>query len=160
MKEDIFEVLMYLFENYMIEGTDSDPDQDVLTTELAMAGFGDGEISRAFNWLEDLSIMCDQPRDPAAIPSALSFRFYSDDEMAKIDFAGRGLLLDLEAKGILNPTTREMVIDRILALDNNDIDLEQLKWVVMMVVCNQPGHQDIFPWAEDLVLDGIEAHLH
>ena len=160
MKENIFEVLMYLFENYMIEGTDSHSDQEMLTTELTMAGFGDGEIVRAFNWLEDLSMMCDQPQNPAVTPSSRGFRFYSEDELNKIGFAGRGLLIELENRGILDPTVREMVIDRVLALDNNDVELEQLKWVVMMVICNQPGNEEIFPWAEELVLDGIEAHLH
>jgi len=54
-KEDVLEVLLYLFENYMVEGAESRPDQDLLNAELVSAGFAEGEIVKAFDWLEDLS---------------------------------------------------------------------------------------------------------
>ena len=44
MKENVFDVLMYLFENYMDEGTEFQPDQEALTHELTQAGFRRGEI--------------------------------------------------------------------------------------------------------------------
>ena len=49
MKENMLEVLMYLFENYMIEGNEFEPDQEILSAELSRAGFGDGEINKAFD---------------------------------------------------------------------------------------------------------------
>ncbi len=55
MKENVFDVLMYLFENYMDEGAEFHPDQETLTTELTEAGFPRGEIHKAFHWLEGLS---------------------------------------------------------------------------------------------------------
>ena len=55
MKESMFDVLMYLFENYMEEDTEFNPDQESLTTELSQAGFPRVEISKAFSWLEGLS---------------------------------------------------------------------------------------------------------
>ena len=39
MKENIFDVLMYLFENYMEDEIEMLPDSDVIRTELLEAGF-------------------------------------------------------------------------------------------------------------------------
>ena len=47
MKESMFDVLMYLFENYMEEGSEFTPDQESLVFELTEAGFPSGEIGRA-----------------------------------------------------------------------------------------------------------------
>ena len=52
MKENVFDVLMYLFENYMDEDPEVDQDQEALTSELTQAGFPKGEIRKAFSWLE------------------------------------------------------------------------------------------------------------
>jgi Smg protein len=40
-----------------------------------------------------------------------------------------------------------------MALEDDDIDLDQLKWVVLMVLFNQPGHESAYAWMEDLVID-------
>ena len=64
MKENVFDVLMYLFENYMDEGPEFNPDQERLTAELAEAGFARGEIGKAFSWLEGLSELRDRPGTP------------------------------------------------------------------------------------------------
>lgn len=159
MKENMLEVLLYLFENYMIEGADFDPDQESLSAELTQAGFGDGEINKAFHWLEDLSVMCDQPAEPADVSNTGSVRCFSTHECARLDRDSRGLLFSLEQRGVLDPTTRELVIDRAMALETDEMDLEHLKWVIMMVLCNQPERSD-FSWTEDLVIDGVDAHLH
>ena len=59
----------------------------------------------------------------------------------------------LEQTGVLDHNTREMVIDRVMALESEEIDLEQLKWVVLMVLFNQPGREAAYAWMEDLVFD-------
>ena len=45
-----------------------------------------------------------------------------------------------------------MVIDRLMAL-GRDIDKEQLKWVVLMVLFAQPGQETAFSRMEDLVFE-------
>lgn len=160
MKENMLEVLMYLFENYMIEGNEFEPDQEVLSAELARAGFGDGEINKAFDWLEDLSVLCEQAGTPPVGGSEHGVRYFSPDEGSRFPKEAQGLLLSLQQTGILDAQTRELVIDRIMALETDDIDIDDLKWVIMMILCNQPGREDLFAWAEELVLDGVQAHLH
>lgn len=160
MKENVLEVLIYLFENYMIEDSEFQPDQETLTTELSRAGFGNGEIDKAFNWLEDLSVLCEQQATPQSGGSGRSMRHFAPDELGKIDLDARGLLLSLEQSGIIDPHTRELVLDRVMALESEEIDLDHIKWVIMMVLCNRPDRESIYTWAEDLVLDGVQAHLH
>ncbi len=56
MKENIFDVLMYLFENYMEDEIEMLPDSDVIRTELQEAGFESCEVNKAFDWLDSLSL--------------------------------------------------------------------------------------------------------
>ena len=55
MNESVLDVLMYLFENFSEQDYDYSPDQVVLREELLRAGFGEPEIDRALDWLEELA---------------------------------------------------------------------------------------------------------
>jgi Smg protein len=78
-------------------------------------------------------------------------RLYDRLEQERLDAPCRGYLLHLEQIGILTATQREVVIDRLMALDGSDIDIEQIKWVVMMVLFSQPGQEQAYARMEDLV---------
>jgi len=52
MYENMVDVLIYLYENYM-DGESRPPvDQDELESELSDAGFSSSEISEALTWLD------------------------------------------------------------------------------------------------------------
>ena len=157
MKQDVFEILIYLFENYMYDEGELEQDRDTLQQELMDAGFQRNEIGKAFDWLESLTAAGSDGSQPSA---QLSFRIYSDRENEKLDADCRGFILFLEQMGVLDHATREMVIDRVMALESDEVDLEQLKWVVLMVLFNQPGQEAAVAWMEDLVLDEVVAQLH
>ena len=159
MKENMFDVLMYLFEHYyMDDETELSPDRESLHTELVEAGFPSSDINRAFEWLEDLA---EQPHQVQALQTENALRIYSDIESERLDAESRGFLLFLEQMGILTPEARERVIDRAMALDTDDFDLGQLKWVVLMVLFNQPGAEAAYAWMEDLVFDSVPGgYLH
>ena len=81
--------------------------------------------------------------------------------LAVSSFATRGaFILFLARSGGLDSHTRELVIDRVMSLDTDEIDSEQLKWVILMVLFNQPGQEQAYAWMEDLVFDGVQEHLH
>jgi Smg protein len=64
----------------------------------------------------------------------------------------------LEQSGVLNAEQRELVIDRVMALELEEVDLTDLKWVVLMVLFNQPGQEAAFAWIEsELLEDGGET---
>ena len=50
--------------------------------------------------------------------------------------------------------------DRLLALESSDIDVEQVKWVVLMVLFSQPGQELAYARMEDLVFEETPAHVH
>jgi Smg protein len=157
MKENVFDVLMYLFENYYMDNEGAvSPDRELVQQELRTAGFPSAEIERAFNWLEDLA--SDTP--PPTMQAERSLRLFSRHESERLDTECRGFLLFLEQMGVLNPTSRELVIERAMALENEDFDIEQLKWVVLMVLFNQPGEDAAYAWLEDLVYENMTNCLH
>ena len=156
MKENVLDVLMYLFENYYAMGAAEEPlDHDLLTSELQRAGFRNGEITKAFAWLESLV-----PTEGARAPAGRSIRVYTSKECAHLDTQCRGFLMFLEQSGVLDPTSRELVIDRVMALDSEDMDLTQIKWVILMVLFNQPDKEGALAWIEDLVFEGTDIPRH
>jgi len=159
MKETVLDVLMYLFDNYIEEEVDLTPDQDSLRVQLKQAGFGDHQVNMAFDWLEGLTLQKSDTETTQLINTP-SIRLFSDIEAEKLDTDCRGFLLFLEQAGVLDACDRELVIDRVMALDTVDIGLRQLKWVVLMVLFNQPGKEAAFTWMEDIVMDDMNAILH
>ena len=159
MKENVLDVLMYLFENYMNDEIEFDTDEETLRVELQEAGFQQVEITKAFEWLEGLAGLQDAPKRYTP-NNANSVRVYTKEECEKLDLDSRGFLMFLEQTGVLDHNTREMVIDRVMALEAEEIDLEQLKWVVLMVLFNQPGREAAFAWMEDLVFEEAPGILH
>lgn len=159
MKETVLDVLMYIFDNYVEEDIEFVPDQEALKTQLMEAGFRDLQIDKAFTWLEDLASQRDHA-DPSRSGDVPSVRLFSDHELARLDPECRGFLLFLEQAKVLNSHERELVIDRIMALESDDIDVQQLKWVVLMVLFNQPDKEAAITWMEDIVMDDLNANLH
>ena len=158
MKENMLDVLMYLFQNYMYDDTDIHPDRESMHEELLEAGFPSYEITQAFEWLDGLSAHQDRPL--AAPNQDRSFRVYTKQELGKLDVECQGWLLFLEQSSILNTETRELVIDRVMALETDEMDLDQLKWVILMVLFNQPGQEEAYAWMEDLLFEDVTGYLH
>ncbi|GAB6141422.1 DUF494 family protein [Methylosoma difficile] len=155
MKENIFDVLMYLFENYMEDEIEILPDSDAIKVELQEAGFESYEVNKAFDWLESLSLQ--RAIAPTVSPA---FRIFCSQEIAKLDLESRNFIMFLEQGGILSSANREIVIDRAMALENEEISLEKLKWIVLMVLLSQPNEEIAFSRMEDIVYDLVPMYLH
>jgi len=158
MKETVLDVLMYLFETFVDADDDPEPDRNELREELERAGFRNREIDRALDWLDGLNAAA-VPNPDQADP-APTFRIYDVVEQDRFDAQSRGYLLYLEQSGILSAIQREIVIDRLLALDSDEIDIDQIKWVVMMVLFSQPGQEQAYARMEDLVFAENPTWLH
>ncbi len=159
MKETVMDVLMYLFDNYFEEEVEFSPDQESLKIQLKEAGFGGQQVDKAFDWLEGLALR-KESNISVHLTDTKSLRLFNDNEIAKLDADCRGFLLYLEQAGVLSVSERELVIDRVMALETDYIDLQQLKWVVLMVLFNQPDKEAAITWMEDIVMDDINANLH
>ena len=123
MKENVIDVLLYLFENYIDNDDAGQPDKAALETELEQVGFPELEIDKALEWLENMTVIAEESSDAKTVSAGLAMRFYAKEELELINTSCRGYLLFLEQVGVLDAATREIVIERVLALDTDEIDL-------------------------------------
>jgi len=157
MKESVLDVLMYLFESFVESDGAPESNRSALKLELEQAGFGNSEIERALDWLDGLNAA---EAAGSESPRSAAIRVYDRTELDRLDTAARGYLLHLEQVGILTPAQRELAIDRLLALDTDEIDIEQIKWVVLMVLFSQPGYEHAYAQMEDLVFADGPGWMH
>lgn len=158
----MFDILMYLFENLVHSEAELRVDQDELTEELIRAGFHHDEIYKALAWLEKLAALQETDSNPylSSANSQAVARVFTAEEEVRLDVECRGFLMFLEQINVLDASTREMVIDRVMEIDVNDFCLEDLKWVVLMVLFNVPGKENAYAQMEDLLFDEPEGPLH
>ncbi|MBT0586651.1 DUF494 family protein [Alteromonas oceanisediminis] len=158
----MFDILMYLFENFIHSETEIHVDQDELTEELVRAGFHHDEIYKALAWLEKLAALQETDIKPYLTKGVVSSvtRVYTYEEEMRLDLECRGFLMFLEQVGVLDGSTREMVIDRVMEIDAAEFCLEDLKWVVLMVLFNVPGKENAYAQMEDLLFDDSNGVLH
>ena len=157
MKQTVVDVLMYLFENIIGEDIPFDPDSMQVLDRLEEMGFPQHEILRAFDWLQDLADI--ELSDTTATDITSSVRVYSELEMLLLDPECIGFLMYLEQTGLLTANTRELILDRVIALDV-ELDVEQLKWIVMIVLYSHPDEENTFAWMESMVFDPIVSYMH
>ena len=157
----MFDVLMYLFETYIHNEAEMRVDQDRLTRDLTDAGFEREDIYNALLWLEKLADYQEGLVEPMQLASdPLSVRIYTAEECERLDASCRGFVLFLEQIQVLNLETREMVIERVMALDTAEFELEDLKWVILMVLFNIPGCENAYQQMEELLFEVNEGMLH
>ncbi|MFT3906936.1 MAG: DUF494 domain-containing protein [Steroidobacteraceae bacterium] len=150
MDNTVFDILIYVFDHYMLEELPASAERESIARELTSAGFGGASVERALDWLADLA---EERRRPSMATHARALRVFSEGELARLPVDCRGLLYSLENSGILSAHQREIVIDRLLALDVEELDIDKLKWVALMVLSSQPGQEDAYARMEDLVFD-------
>jgi Smg protein len=126
------------------------------------AGFHQDEIYKALSWLEKLAALQETDIKPYLVKGPTSFvtRIYTQEEEMRLDLECRGFLIFLEHINVLDSTTREMVIDRVMEIDSKEFCLEDMKWVVLMVLFNVPGKENAYAQMEDLLFEEPEGPLH
>lgn len=153
MRQNVLDVLIYLFETYSDESSIHPPERDDLEKELSRAGFSNEEIERALSWIDDLTLQWSfhQKSVSAQIAQDPATRIFNIVEQSLIPSHCRGYIYYLEQIGILDQEQRERVIDRVMALENDELDVESLQWVVLMVLFSQPDQEQAFLHMENLI---------
>src|ERR1044072_5268783 len=128
MTGSVVDILIYVFDRYMLDEVPEGPEREDLARHLEGAGSGprycdsglDGRPGAcARNWFAVLASVRD------ALPLAGSgpaVRVFSDGELSRLSTECRGFLFTLERMGILSMQQREGVIERMLALDVDELD--------------------------------------
>jgi Smg protein len=87
-------------------------------------------------------------------------RVYHGPELDKLDVECRGFLLYLEQHGILDAYPRVVLLDGGLAVDQDELDLDDMNWVVVLLIFNQPGAEAAYAWMETQMFVDEPEPLH
>jgi Smg protein len=66
----------------------------------------------------------------------------------------------LEQHGVLDAEGRELVIDRAMALDQDEVDLDDLKWVGADGAVQPAGREAAFAWMETQMFGDDPEPIH
>lgn len=135
MKEPILDILIYLFEHFITsEVSVFEPESAIVSDKLESAGFHNRDIIKAIKWLTDLKASL-FPLSSEHHNS--TFRIFSTAEQDKLTTDSRHMLYCLERDKIITPGSREIIIDRAMAIDLDEVDVDELKWVMLFVLYMQ-----------------------
>ena len=153
MTNNILDVLTYMFD-YLFEIAEQEDaneiDDNTLKAHLSEAGFEVARIDKALSWLENIAPLQDGKLKLLSVSHG-GMRIYNDDEKSKLDAKSRGFLLFMENMGQIDANQRETIIEQVMSLDDSDISLDDLKWVVMMVIGNSSEEEISAQWLESIV---------
>jgi Smg protein len=146
----MFEVLVFVYENYW--RGDACPEPEQLGRKLSAHGFEAEEIREALHWLDGLSLATQGMQiernaddeasatvtlrgapEPALPQSAGSMRVYSQAEQEHLGAECLGFIRFLESSDVLPCGMREIVVERAMAAPGDPVAIDELKIIVLMV---------------------------
>lgn len=151
----VLKVLIYVYDHYMLADPADIPERRHMLEDLRRRGFSVSEVVQAMEWLS--ALVGDQRAAPAAGSVAedrrdhVGLRIFADGELSRLSADCRAFLMLLDRQHVLTTQQRELVIERALALDVDEVEVEQLKWVVLLVLCAQPGQELAFARFESVM---------
>lgn len=158
--ENMLDILVFIVENFMTNMAyhEEKPDPETLSHYLEEIGFHRREIAKAFCWLKDLA---ETHMDSVNIklPQAASQRSWHVAEINGFTPRCWKFLHSLEQTNVIDTYSREIIIDRALALNLSLVDIEQLKWVVLLVLYIQPQKDHAIAYFEEMVF-GENSTIH
>lgn len=157
----VLKVLIYVYDHYMLADSAEVPERHHMLEDLRRRGFSVSEVVHAMEWLS--ALVGDQRASPGPTDAECAreaLRVFTDGELSRLSADCRAFLLLLDRQHVLSPQQRELVIERALALDVEEVGVEQLKWVVLLVLSSQPGQELAFARFESVMsaADGAVRH--
>ena len=161
MKESVLDALMFLLDNYSEDGAMDNDDRDELAGQLANMGFEEGEIDHAFDWLESLAQDEDETASTDCEPwTDRATRHFSPQELYRLTVEARGFLILLGQNPMIDRPSLDRIMDRAMALDLDEIDLDAIKWITQMVIYNRPDTSHLYAYMEELAQPESLRRLH
>ncbi len=153
----MFDLLIYMFKNYL--SSKNNLDFANMTLELEAAGFNNKDIENALDWFSKLKEMSTKIPQSSSLKLNNKLRIFTEKEKEKFSFNGLGFILFLEQADILNSIEREIIIDRAMALNQNIINIDEVRWIVMMTLWNN-GRENDYLFVEDALYQTQQSILH
>jgi len=148
----VLKVLIYVYDHYMLADPGEVPERRYMLEDLQKRGFSVSEVVHAMEWLSALVGDKRAAGDSGeAQCDGAGLRVFADGELSRLSPDCRAFLMQLDRQRVLTPQQRELVIERALALDVDEVDVEQLKWVVLLVLSSQPGQELAFARFESVM---------
>ncbi|MGH8299608.1 MAG: DUF494 family protein [Steroidobacteraceae bacterium] len=148
----VLKVLIYVYDHYMLADPADVPARRHMLADLRKRGFSVTEVVHAMEWLS--ALVGDQRVSPGAgdmQADRRGLRVFADGELSRLSAGSRAFLMVLDRQDVLTTQQRELVIERALALDVGEVDVEELKWVVLLVLSAQPGQELAFARFENVM---------
>ena len=153
----MFDLLVYMFEKYL--SSKNNLDFANMTSELEAAGFNNKDIESALDWFTELKEMSEKIPQSHSLKLNNKLRIYTAKEKEKFSFDGLGFILFLEQAHVLNSVEREIIIDRAMALNQAIINIDEVRWIVMMTLWNN-GRENDYLFVEDSLYRTEQLILH
>jgi len=150
----MFDVLVYLYENYW--RPDAFPDSEQLVRKLAAVGFEEAEITDALAWLSGLQSATQRLSDE---PQQHSTRVFLAAEVEQLGVEALGFLHFLVSAGVLTPALREVLMDRVMAVPEGPVSLDDFKILVLLVFWSFGSEPDALI-LDELFVDASERVVH
>jgi len=126
------EILTHIFKHYCCpDELYSFEQQQKILPELQKEGFDEEKIFQAFDWLMMLGV---HQTGSLQASNKNFIRFFSPEEIAKLDIECVNFITSLTTHGILNCNSREILINQLMQLQRNHISLVETKWVTYLVL--------------------------
>ncbi|MEQ1598967.1 MAG: DUF494 domain-containing protein [Methylotenera sp.] len=152
----MFEVLVFMFENYIAHHTL--PANEVMTQELSAAGFEQSDIVGAVDWFHEMKTMLNEP--PAIYSHKhTGMRIFTAAELKKINTESISFIIFLQQANIINDVERDLIIDRAMALKQEQIKIEEMRWITMIALWNE-GREKDYLFVEDALFNPRGLTLH
>lgn len=145
----MFEVLVFIFENYY--ANHASPDDKVMEQELSAAGFEQSDILGAFDWFQEMKSMLNTSGKHYA-HSQTAMRMFTKNEIKKINTESLGFIIFLQQADVINDVERDLIIDRAMALKQRKIGIEETRWITMMALWNK-GREKDYSFVEDALFN-------
>ena len=152
----MFEVLVFMFENYFAHH--AMPDADVMGQELSAAGFEQTDIDGAFDWYDEMKYRLTQP-DIQYSHQYSGMRVFSETELKKINIESIGFVMFLQQANVINDMERDLIVDRAMALKQQEITVEEMRWITMIALWNE-GREKDYLFVEDAFFNPRGLTIH
>ncbi len=152
----MFEVLVFMFENYF--ANHAHPNSDVLTEELSAAGFAYSDITGAVNWFDEMQKMLAKPSAIYCHKNS-GIRMFAESELNKISIESISFILFLQQASVINDVERDLIIDRAMALKQDKIRIEEIRWITMIALWNA-GREKDYLFVEDALFNPRGLTIH
>lgn len=158
MKQDVLKILMELFEHFDQKTLEIPKKPLPVDLEKIIRDPLHQQLSELLTWLK-LQHAQWQP-SLSAINDSQGTRFFHPIEVEKFGNEGIAMLLSLEARGLIDKSTREMIFDLAFAMEDGAIAPHALRWLTVLVLISQNKQAAVATWLQENDLHQNQQIFH